>query len=392
MRIAVVYDFLPAIEGGAERVLIDIIHSLKPTDLFIGGVVESNFSNQWIETILTKNPELKLHIHSKFKGPLKFFRFRLFNYLLPSVLQSFRTSEFDVLFCYTSFLAHTALTPSNGKKIVYLNTPSRMIWHLTHSNSFWKKLLPSALVSLLQSKLRVLDVAHLYGAEIYGISNDVLKRVKTFYNRDASLLSPPVHIPILDHVKPSKDMPKLHTYFVHVSRIESYKNIRLLIDYIAEFKPNEQFFIVGTGPDLANLKNYSEKKLQMAAHIINSEISQNATQIGNVIFTGFLAEDIKNQLIANAIATFSLNDEDFGLSKVESMALGTPVIALDAGASREIIDTPGGILFPDNTIESLATAIEQCKLTTFDKAELKKRAQKYSLQNFTQKLQSIIKQ
>lgn len=396
-RVAVVYDYLPEAGGGAERVLTDILKAFSPhCNLFLGAVVDSAWSKNYLSTIRRVYPDVTIHIGREIRN-FKSIHFRKFHYSLVNELQKFKFDNYDIILCYTSFLAHTVICPPHAKKIIYMNTPARMLWNLPHSASRVKTLIPEWLFSIPKATIRLHDISYLHDAyKVATISEVSKKRIYSFYNRDATVIYPAVSIHNLEKnsVKHSASLDKKH--FVHVSRIESYKNIQLLVDAVALSKENSfmndtQFFVIGHGPYFSELLSYTEKKLEETSRKVFLQGIGEVLQVGKIIFTGHITEELKIHLVKNAIASLALNDEDFGLTKVESLLLGVPVVGLAAGATPEIIKTTDlGILFSENTPEALREALESITHASFDTEKLLAAGREFSFENFSNNLKSLI--
>lgn len=387
MRTAIVYDYVPSLEGGAERVLVDLVTKYAPQiDVYFGFIVDSNFSRSYLARIRALiGPE---HVHT---GPkitvFKSILFRICNYLLPSIQHSWNLTSYDLVISFTAFLAHSIVPPAKGKHIIYMNTPARFLWNLAHSHSLLKQMTSIFLITdamRFRSQLYDLD-AITHNSRIIAISKATQARIKSFYNKDSSVVYPgAVSTQLLktnyNHDALSKE---LGTYFAHVSRIESYKNIDLLVDAAAQGKLTELTIIMGDGPYLKTLIAKAKKeKLPESTFVINS-LGINCRKFGPLCFTGYIPEKEKLQILANAAASFSLNDEDFGITKIESLAVGTPLIAYAAGATPEIIvDGVNGVLFPTNSTESLAVAIRRHYAQNYSEQKIKESATPFTQERF----------
>ncbi len=259
MRIAVVYDYLPAHPGGAEKVLPEILQVFKGNvDLFLAGLVDSTFSRGFIDRIHEQDPDCKVFIGQQINY-LKDLRLRFLHYRLPAILSGFSFEGYSHVICYTSFLGHSITVPIGTKKIVYFNTPSRVLWNLTHSHSPLKKIIPRFLLEILRSSLRRSDQMGIASADIIiTISHAVLQRIKSFYNVDSIILYPPISQRELPSQSTSIIKNPNRKYFAHISRLESYKNIQLLIQ-TAPLLPDYDFFIIGEGPYQKQLVALSKK-------------------------------------------------------------------------------------------------------------------------------------
>ena len=82
-------------------------------------------------------------------------------------------------------------------------------------------------------------------------------------------------------------------------------------------------------------------------------------------------------------------EESFSLVTVEAMACGTPVIALDTSAPKELISETNGVLLSECTVQKLKEAIYSIEDMCFDKAEIVNSVQKYSVENMTSQIMQI---
>ncbi|HMU65384.1 MAG: glycosyltransferase family 4 protein [Nitrosomonas sp.] len=136
-------------------------------------------------------------------------------------------------------------------------------------------------------------------------------------------------------------------YFLFVGRILEEKGIGILLDAYARLpKPAPNLKIVGTGNNLDYWKDYAAK-LGLANY---------------VEWLGFKTGEALNQLYRGCIALInpSLLNETFGLTCLEAIAQGRPVIATHVGAFPEVItNNIDGLLVEPGSSHALQKAIEQ---------------------------------
>lgn len=156
-------------------------------------------------------------------------------------------------------------------------------------------------------------------------STNTQKRIKTFTHRDADILYPPVDTDFFSPQKNSEQ--KIETenrkkYFLSFARLSAIKRVDRIVEAFQDL-PHEKLIITYG-------KNDPEKTkiTQMIQGYPNIEmvLSPDDTQL--------------RELIRGAQATIYVPvDEDFGMSPVESMSCGTPVIGVnDGGLKESIID------------------------------------------------------
>ena len=110
---------------------------------------------------------------------------------------------------------------------------------------------------------------------------------------------------------------------------------------------------------------------------------------------GYLEQDKLKEYLQNARAFLFAAEEDFGIIIVEAMACGTPVIAFDkGGASESVINDKTGILFPNQDKSSLIKAVKdfEKKSEKFDLNEIRTHAEKFSRNNFENKIHNYVEE
>lgn len=139
-----------------------------------------------------------------------------------------------------------------------------------------------------------------------------------------------------------------------VSRLFSWKGHTELLKALALLKPQIpeiKLLIVGDNDPRAHPGggSYSEELKSIANSLGLS---------GNVIFTGHRS-DIRQLMAACDLYTMPSFEEPFGVVYLEAMAMKKPVVALDNGGSREIVEHgESGLLSPPWDIEHLAKNIK----------------------------------
>jgi glycosyltransferase involved in cell wall biosynthesis len=135
-----------------------------------------------------------------------------------------------------------------------------------------------------------------------------------------------------------------------LGRLVGLKGLRVIIDALAQLPPRAHFVIVGDGPEAPRLK-------------------ERAAQSGvaaRVHFEGRVDRDRLPAMICEAdlLVQPSIGAESFGISVVEAMACGLPVLASDLGGLKEIvIDGRTGRLLPQGDVavwrEAIARALKE---------------------------------
>jgi len=156
-------------------------------------------------------------------------------------------------------------------------------------------------------------------------SKNVQKRLKKYYKIDSVLVYPPVEV---DRFSTSLDHAG---YFLIVSTLTPYKKIDLAVQLFN--KIGRKLVIIGDGPHGEYLKNIAAD---------------------NIEFLGFKDDQTVAEYMKNCRAFIFPGEEDFGITPVEAMACGKPVLAYAKGGCLEsIVEGKTGEFFYEPTIQSM---------------------------------------
>ncbi|MBP9779295.1 glycosyltransferase [Candidatus Gracilibacteria bacterium] len=257
----------------------------------------------------------------------------------------------------------------------YCHTPPRYIFdfrerYFGNIPSFLKKILYYFLdiqASSYKSKLSRFDL-------IFTNSQNVHDRLLHYTGYESTILYPPTDVA---RFQPS-NLPTIQSsYYLSFARLSPPKRVDLIVEAFTLMPEKKLIFTYG--------KNDPQKEL----------ILKKIRAYPNIQAIEAPEEEELISLIQGAIATIYIPvDEDFGMSPVESMACGTPVIGVNDGGLREtIIDDETGLLLPrDITVQDIDNAVQ--KMTQQFAHSLQencvKRAGEFSLEKFTSNLRNYL--
>ena len=348
MRIALVHEYLNQF-GGAERVL-QVLCSMFPDapiyTLFYdpqatGGV----FEGREIRTsFLQRAPFIKKYHY-------------FFPLFMPMAIEQFDFSDFDLVISISASFAKGIITKPNTKHICYCLTPPRFLWDSSHKfredfsyPSIIKKMLPPFITYVRlwdrEASFRVDD--------FWTISSFVKDRVNKYYMRDAKVIYPPVNI---DKFYISSD---IQDYFLMIGRLVSYKRFDLAIRVFNQL--GWSLKIAGVGPEINKLKKVAGN---------------------NIEFLGLVSDDKLADLYSHTRALIFPQEEDFGITPLEAMASGRPVIAYRGGGAVETIkEGETGIFFNEQTEESLMASLQGFKDQDFNPSACRMQAEGVDIKVF----------
>jgi glycosyltransferase involved in cell wall biosynthesis len=200
-------------------------------------------------------------------------------------------------------------------------------------------------------------------------SEEVQGRISKFYRRESTVIYPPVEFELRTN---NKKAEKDEYYFI-VSRIVGAKGIDLAIE--AAKKLGIKLKIAGA---------------PAGYYTGHEQMKKDATD--NIEFLGRVTDKELVKLYAGAKAFLALaTDEDFGITPVEAMLCGTPVIAYYGGGFKEtVLEGKTGVFFHEPTVDSLITAIKRFEKKKFDPNACKKQAEKFSKERFLQQITEFV--
>jgi glycosyltransferase involved in cell wall biosynthesis len=320
MRVALVHYWLLGARGG-EKVLEAICRILPDADIFTLFYDPDRVS----PFLRSKN------IQASFLNPFKRF-YRGMLPLMPLALEAFDLRSYDVVISSESGPAKGVLTSSVCRHLCYCHTPMRYLWELypAYRNDFGQNSIARALMGPFASYLRTWDFATAARVDHFVANSwNVRRRIWKTYRRRARVVYPPVAIESFRH-KPSAG------YFLMVSEMVAYKRLDYAIRTFA--RTGRKLKIVGDGPEY--------KALQKLAG-------------PDVEFCGRVSADELSELYARSIALVVPGEEDFGITMVESLASGKPVVAFGRGGAVEIVREKCGVLYNDPSEAGLTEALER---------------------------------
>jgi glycosyltransferase involved in cell wall biosynthesis len=201
-------------------------------------------------------------------------------------------------------------------------------------------------------------------------SKNVQKRVARYYNRESTIVYPPI------------DTEKYHyrkngDFWLSVNRLYPEKRVGLQVDVFREL-PEEKLVIVG---------GYIGKGDHAAGYA--KKIMESVPR--NVTFKGNVTEEEIIQLYSDckAVITTSL-DEDFGMVPLEAMASGKPVVAVKEGGYMEtVVDGKTGFFSgPDKA--SLAKAVKAMNDPAKYRRACISRAKEFDKSIFIEKMKKLL--
>lgn len=323
-------------------------------------------------------PEAKIRTSFLNKFP-KFIRKRK-KYLLPflpTAAETFDLRDFDIVISSSGSFVKGIITKPKTVHICYCHTPTRFLWDWYYNylqENKIGKVKKIFLIPLLHY-LRMWDKTAAERVDYFiANSENTAKRIKKFYNRESKVIYPPATTGKSKvHKVKNQKIQRFHkNYFLIVSRLTPYKKIDIAIE--AFNKLELPLIIIGDGGDRKRLEKMAEK---------------------NIKFLGFQPEEKIAEYYQNCQAFIFPGEDDFGITPVEAMSFGKPVLAYRKGGALEtIIEGETGEFFDDPIPEILADGVRRIKnnCDSYNAEKIKKQAEKFSEEEFERKIFALLKE
>ncbi|PIU01471.1 glycosyltransferase family 4 protein [bacterium (Candidatus Torokbacteria) CG09_land_8_20_14_0_10_42_11] len=358
MRVALVHDHL-AQDGGAERVLA-VFHKIYPEAPIFVLVYNRAKANRVFRKAKIKTSFIQ-------KMPLGQSRYQWYLPFMPMAFEKFNLFNYDLVLSSTSAFAKGVITDPKTLHLCYCHTPTRYLWSDTHSytkelkyNRLIKKFIPFIL-----HKIRIWDRLAADRVDYFiANSENIRRKIKKYYRREATVIYAPAD---LDKFRLASNRGN---YFLTGGRLVAYKKFDLTIKVFNRLGWPLKIF--GAGPEIGALKKMARP---------------------NIEFLGRISDQALSSLYAEAKAFIFPQEEDLGITALESMAAGRPVIAFASGGALETV-IPGktGILFGAQTIDALSSAVKNFKESDFNPEEIREYVSRFDAKIFEQKIKIFIEE
>lgn len=349
-HIAIVHEWLTSY-GGSERVLVEVLKIFPQASLFALIHDDKNFRGTPLAGRAVRTSFLQ-----KIPRVQKFYRALL--PLMPRAIESLNLRGYDLVISLSHAVAHGAKTARDQTHISLICTPMRYAWHMQDDYLRLHRLnLPLIKFATHRalSGLRNWDVSAAARADsLLAISAWTASHIREYWRRDAQVIYPPVSV---ERFVPAQQRDD---FYLFVARLVPYKRS---LEIVRAFNLlGLPLIVIGDGPDLPKLKSLAKENIQIL---------------------GPQPDSVVTDLMNRARAFVYMAAEDFGIVMAEAQAAGCPVIAYAEGGASEIVrDCETGLLFHEQTAESLAEAVTQSRKMHFAPESARRNAMRFSSERF----------
>jgi glycosyltransferase involved in cell wall biosynthesis len=232
-----------------------------------------------------------------------------------------------------TLLAHARI---DGPQLLYCHTPPRILYD--HHDFYLRRQHPARrpLYRLLLARYRrhYERAAQAMNAVVAN-SETVRRRIRRFLDLDAVVVHPPVDTAAFAFLGQEP-------YYLSTARVDVLKRVDVIVEAFRHM-PDKRLVVVSGGSELPRIR-------------------ESAAGCPNIDIRGWTSDADLKACIGSCIATIYIpRDEDFGISPVESMAAGKPVIGVrEGGLTETVLDGETGLLLapdpgPDDVARAVAT-------------------------------------
>lgn len=356
MKIALVHDYLVQY-GGAERVLENFCKIFPHAPIFTMVYDEK----------LTNGAFRGRTIHTSFlqKIPLVSSHHRAWPLLMPVAIESFDLSAYDVVLSDSNSYAKGIITGADTLHITYCHTPMRYAWDDCHRHmrEFEYSRLTRRFLPFGMSYLRLWDRVSSDRPDRYLANSEfVARRIKKYYHQNATVIHPPVDWERFSVADRAED------FYLLVGRALPYKRFDIVVSAFNQLKLPLK--IIGKGPEMEKLKQSAK---------------------ANIEFLGYLSDQETSDYYRRCRALIFPSEEDFGITPLEAMASGRPVIAYRSGGALEtVVENRTGIFFDEQTPAAIARAVSDFRAEAFDPHLIRAHAQQFKQESFQNDIRELV--
>jgi glycosyltransferase involved in cell wall biosynthesis len=219
--------------------------------------------------------------------------------------------------------------------VCYCHSPPRYLWGLedsylessSHGNPIGRMIFSASLPHLRAFDRKMARKVDGFVANSFCVQ----ERIRRCYDRDSVVINPPVEVDRFDATRPRED------FYLVVSALVPYKRVDLAVDACSQL--GRRLIVIGTGPEEVDLRRRAGPSVEFMGWQSNEAVREKYQTCRAFLFPGI---------------------EDFGITPCEAQAAGAPVIAFGEGGALETVsEGKSGLFFQEQTISSIADAIQR---------------------------------
>lgn len=349
MQPALVHDYLLVMRG-AERTFAAIAECFPASPIYTLLYDEDGTEGRFAERAVTTS--YLQHTRVRQRG------FRQLLPLFPRAAESLPVHDRDVVVSSSSAFAHGVRPHEGAVHVSYCHSPFRYAWH---ERERALEEVPGPLRPALRrvlARMRRWDARASQRVTRYIANSETgRQRIGDFWGREASVVHPPVDTERFRVGDPED-------FLLIVCELVRHKRVDPALR--AARRAGQRVKVVGGGPELDRLRTLHGRTAEFLGRVSDRELAD---------------------LYPRARALVVPNVEEFGIAAVEAQAAGRPVLASDAGGTREtVVDGETGVLVPPHDDDALAEAMLHTDFDRFSPGRIRRHAGRFSKRAFQRRL------
>ncbi|MDR2596542.1 MAG: glycosyltransferase [Treponema sp.] len=338
MKIAIVHYWLVNMRGG-EKVLEVLLEMFPDADIYT-----HVYNRKAVSPLINSHLVITSSIN---RLPFAKKLYQLYMPLMPNALMDFNLQKYDLVISSEAGPAKGVVANPGAYHLCYCHSPMRDLWDMYHEYFKETNALVRFFMKRMIPRLRLWDISSANLVDHFAANSSyVAKRIRRYYNREATVIYPPVDV---ENFLSIERVPK--DFYLFFGQITGYKRADIAIE--ACVKSGRKLVVAGAGAVKKLIRKYQ--------------------RTGLVSFKGKISEGEMQELYASAKALLFPGIEDFGIIPVEAQAAGCPVIAFrEGGALDTVKENETGLFFDEQTPESLIAAMDffERNEVTFNRREV----------------------
>jgi glycosyltransferase involved in cell wall biosynthesis len=357
LKTALVHHWLVTMRGG-EKVLEALLDVFPHADLFTLVCDRRGLSSAFD----------RARIHTSFlqRLPRPARWYPAYLPLFPMATERLDLTGYDLVISSDAATMKGVRVAPPAHHICYCHTPMRYVWEGYEAYHRTVGFAGRLVLRGIRNFMRRWDFRAAQRVTYFlANSRNVADRIRRSYLRESSVIYPPVDT---EYFVPPPPTRKREGFFLVASQLVPYKRVDLAVE--AFNRCGKPLVVIGDGPE--------RRRIQGQAN-------------SNVRFLGFQSDEVVLRAMQNCRALVFPGEEDFGIVMAEAQACATPVIALGRGGAKEIVtDGATGILFEEQTADSLLNGIGRAQLAQFDPKRIRSSALRFGRARFKREIQSFV--
>ena len=345
--------------AGSEKVASALAELIQPTAVYtLAGIAEVAAEVFPGQQVVTTKVGMRPGVQRRWDRMLP---------LLHAGWRSLDLSDFDVVVTSSHSCVNAVRVGPQTRLVSYCHTPMRYAWEWRQELERVPRPLRPAWPAVAGG-LRRIDRSVAARVDLFvANSRFVADRIQRAYGRPAHVVAPPV---ATDFYTPPGDDPTgsdRDDYFLVAGRLVDYKRADLAVRAAA--MAGVPLVVAGDGPQVARLRSIAGPQCR---------------------FVPSPADDDLIHLYRRARALVYPGIEDFGITPVEAMACGTPVLALGrGGVTDSVVDGVSGRFVADQEVEAFAQALRDWPVE-WSREACRTVAEGFSQEHFAQAMTALL--